>query len=468
VRVVAAEASELGDTHARITGHGHEALALDGWVHELPALAAGATAELTATVTLAADAPEYRALVLAVALELAPLDEPAPRRVQWREATIRVARAFVADDADVLLVVSHQTTAAEIARWEATTRGVMARLALWDVSREGHLDLARPLADGRTLGELLAGKAIVVLNRAFETPIGAVAPHRMLDPDQLLRAAAARLDVVFVGERPGLTRLMVPSPPADGGDGAAATPDRQAALVAIERGQRMTVPIYRRFPLLFWRQAHRALAGAPGPGVQPHAQPRRSAPRAPRGDPAVRARARRARRGSAARCGGSARIEAARTLDADATALVHVDGEAEHATGGERAPGGARLQPSSSSACAGRSPTPGREPLGCWPRSSTRWWSSSPASWRRRTDRGPGSDDLRAGAAQAARAGRLASGRARASRPPGGDALCGLLARLHFVAETQVELARSPAAVAVVAAAGGDCAAGASPRSRTP
>ena len=84
VRVVATEASELGDAHARITGHGHEALALDGWVHELPELAAGAAVELTATVTLAADAPEYRALVLAIALEVSPLDEPAPRRRRWR------------------------------------------------------------------------------------------------------------------------------------------------------------------------------------------------------------------------------------------------------------------------------------------------------------------------------------------------------------------------------------------------
>lgn len=327
VRVAAAEASELGDTHARITGHGHEALALDGWVHELPALAAGATAELTATVTLAADAPEYRALVLAVALELAPLDEPAPRRVQWREATIRVARAFVADDADVLLVVSHQTTAAEIARWEATTRGVMARLALWDVSREGHLDLARPLADGRTLGELLAGKAIVVLNRAFETPIGAVAPHRLLDPDQLLRAAAARLDVVFVGERPGLTRLMVPSPPADGGEVAA---DRQAALVAIERGRRVTLPIYRRFPLLFWRKptaawfARQAQAFSRTLGRaltrERHLVIQRFAPE----------RVERSWFGGALWRVGT--LEAARTLDADATALVHVDAGAEHAT----------------------------------------------------------------------------------------------------------------------------------------
>jgi hypothetical protein len=431
VRIVATDASELGDLHARITGHGADALALDGWVYELPELAAGATAELTATVTLAADAPEYRALVLAVAVELAPLGQATPRRTQWRELTIRVARAFVADDADVLLVVNHAITAVEVARWEATAQNVAARTSLWDLSREGHLDLDRPLADGRTLGQLLAGKAIVVLNRAFETPLGTVAPHRMLDPDQLLRAAASGLDVLFVGESPGLGQLMVPTQAPDA-DGAAATPDRATALVAIARGQRITVPIYRRFPLLFWRRpTERWLAR------QAHAFSR-TLNKTRRRERHVVIHRFAPERVSRAWLGGSlwrvGTIETARTLDDDATALVHVDGEADHAL-------------AASALLIAFDFAQQLERL--------RWTladvGAEPAALATIVDAlvvelagelaaanrpGPGSDDLRAELPKLhALAAGVGSTRVATA---GGDALCGLLAQLHYVAETQV------------------------------
>ncbi|MBK9032402.1 MAG: hypothetical protein IPL61_14015 [Myxococcales bacterium] len=199
---------------------------------------------------------------------------------------------------------------------------MMARLALWDVSREGHLDLERPLAGGGTLAELFAGKAIVILDRPFDGPGGPISPRDLLDPDQALRAAATGLDLALIGDGPGLRDLLTPSPTATG-TATDVADDRAAALGVVARGRRALVPVFRRFPLLRWRrptaawlsaQAERLSAAlAQALPTQRHLVIHRFEPERVAGG----------WRGALWRVGT---LETVRTLDADAGAMVHAAG----------------------------------------------------------------------------------------------------------------------------------------------
>jgi hypothetical protein len=244
VRLVIATAadSELGDDHVRFrdpAGGDHAPSA--GWTHELPTIAPGESITVELVVAIAAGAPDYRRYAAAVTLELGRLDAPARAvPIQRRAFDIRVARPFAVSEADVLLVTNHRTTREELEAWEAVAQRLGFALAVWDLTREGHLDLEAPRADGVALATWFAGKAIVVLDNEIDGPDGPIQPHVLLAPDQALRAAQAGIDLLFVGTGPGRRRILVPRPSA----------------------ARTTAPVHRRYWLRFWAMPDEAWLAA--------------------------------------------------------------------------------------------------------------------------------------------------------------------------------------------------------------
>ncbi len=229
VRVATAGDSELGDDHVVFVVGDREIAPSAGFTHEVPVVGAGDTADIELAVRLRPGAPEYRRFAALVTLELGDLEAPAEARpIQLRGFDVRVARPFAVSDADLLLVVNHRTTREEIEAWDRLGERLAFSTAIWDLSRERHLDLERPLADGIPLAEWFAHKAIVILDNPIETADGETYPHVFLADDQAARAAAAGIDIALIGKGMPLTRLLVPS----------AAPE--------------TTPIYRRYWVRWW------------------------------------------------------------------------------------------------------------------------------------------------------------------------------------------------------------------------
>ena len=233
VRVSTADDSELGDEHVMLLADGNELAPGAGWSHELAKLEAGDTREIEISVRIREGAPEYLRFAAHVTLELGSIDAPAQTRaIQIRGFDIRIARPFAVSDADLLLVVNHRTTREEIEAWEQLGQRLAFDLAIWDLSRERHLDLERPLSDGISLFDWFKDKAVVLLDNPIENPLGApgdeMYPHVFLADDQVARAATAGIDIALIGKGMPLKRLLVP----------ANTPEE--------------IPIYRRYWLRWW------------------------------------------------------------------------------------------------------------------------------------------------------------------------------------------------------------------------
>jgi hypothetical protein len=253
LRFATAPGSELADEHVAFVADGAEHSPSAGWTRELELLAPGESTEVELVLSIRAGAPEYQRFAARVELSLGQLDAPAtPKLIQLRELDVRVARPFAVSEADVLLVTNHRTTRAELEAWEALGERLGFALAVWDLSREGHLDLEAPRADGVSLGTWFAGKAIVVLDNAIDGPDGQpIHPHVLLASDQALRAAEAGTDIAFVGACPPLRLVLVPPRAAKDATKAAAD---TTALVAVARdAPRASTPIHKRYWLRFWR-----------------------------------------------------------------------------------------------------------------------------------------------------------------------------------------------------------------------
>ncbi|HEY4055240.1 MAG TPA: hypothetical protein VGM39_01485, partial [Kofleriaceae bacterium] len=213
VRVTTAEDSELGDEHVELVV-GDQVLAPGtGWTHELPTLNAGEDKTIELVARVKAGAPEYLRFGAIVTLELGALEAPAnPRAIQLRAFDVRVARPFAVSDADLLLVVNHRTTREEIEAWEQVGERLAFKTAIWDLSRERHLDLERALTDGISLSDWFAHKAIVILDNPIEsTKTEETFPHVYLDDGQAARAVEAGIDIALIGKGVPLTRMLVPS-----------------------------------------------------------------------------------------------------------------------------------------------------------------------------------------------------------------------------------------------------------------
>ena len=253
VHLATAADSELGDEHVELIAEGKVLPPGAGWTHEIEHLGPGETAAIELTVRIKEGAPGYLRFAATVTLELGALDQPtAARPIQARGFDIRVARAFEVSDADLLLVVNHRTTREEIEAWEQLGERLACKLAIWDLSRERHLDLERPLAGGVALIDWFAHKAIVVLDNEIEGPSGPTYPHVFLDDEQVTRAAAAGLDLALIGRGMKLERLLVPAEERPR-DAAASPAESPAALIAAARASaRNTTTVYRTYWLRWW------------------------------------------------------------------------------------------------------------------------------------------------------------------------------------------------------------------------
>jgi hypothetical protein len=255
VRVTSADDTEIGDDFVGFTADGKDLAPSTGWLHELELLEPGETADLELTLTVRDGAPEYRRFAARIALELGTLDEPATARpIQYRAFDVRVARPFKAAEADLLLVVNHRTTRDEIEAWEALAERLAFRIAIWDLTRERHLDLEAPLEDELPLAEWFKGKAIAILDNEIDGPDGPIYPHSFLASDQALRAASAGIDIGYIGKGPQLERVLVPAAaPEEHALALIAKPEDTDALVeAAHATPRATVPVYRRYWLRWW------------------------------------------------------------------------------------------------------------------------------------------------------------------------------------------------------------------------
>ncbi|MBW2463251.1 MAG: hypothetical protein JRH11_16495 [Deltaproteobacteria bacterium] len=197
-----ARESELGPEHASLRDRDGKALPWDdGWLCPVPAIGAGQTLPFEATLALAPDAPAYRSVTLRLSLEMERPRGGEVRPIQLRDFEWRVARRYRrVEGCDLLLVTSHRTTREQLEAWERLAARLGLRMAIWDVSLEGHLALRRDRPGGPLLDHVVGG-TIAVLDAEIDSAAGPVRPHRLLDRDVLF--AMDKKDVslaVFGGE----------------------------------------------------------------------------------------------------------------------------------------------------------------------------------------------------------------------------------------------------------------------------
>ena len=205
---VALHESELDDRHAVLLDeHGARCSLRAGWVRELPRL--DTTTVFEGAVGIRADAPTYRALRLRLTLELGRLDAPdITRVVQYRDVEVRVGARMATSDFDWLLVTHHRTTREEIDAWEALARSMHARIAYFDLSLYGELNVEAPFEGGAPLAERLRGGLMIVLGYPMQTPEGPRAPASFLDANTLAALHRVRADLLIVGGDCGLEGLL--------------------------------------------------------------------------------------------------------------------------------------------------------------------------------------------------------------------------------------------------------------------
>ncbi|HHH28156.1 MAG TPA: hypothetical protein ENK57_07400 [Polyangiaceae bacterium] len=211
---LAAHHSELGDAHAMLLdGDGRRVPLEDGWTVELDAIEPGQTQRFEACIGFTRDAPLYRSLTLWLTVEVGYLERPAELRpVQFRAFEARVASRYRRDPAaDVLVVVNHRTTRDELDAWRSLLEELGLKMAIWDLSLQGGIDLEEPLSDGESLLDHFGGASMIVLNNMVETPAGELPASRIVGKVQVLAAAEAGIDVLFVGEDVGIGHLLTPT-----------------------------------------------------------------------------------------------------------------------------------------------------------------------------------------------------------------------------------------------------------------
>lgn len=182
-----------------------------GWERALAELGPGEERAFEGTLAVHPDAPTYRHARLRLELLLGRISAPLDARpVQLRGFSVRVARRYEPKPTDLLLVVNNRTTEAELAAWETLCLRLGLSTNVWDLAREGHLDVSRD--DGRgSLGDALAGKTVLVLNNAFDTPRGEMVPTQMIDKAQLHELVERGARVAVVGREPKLEHLLLPT-----------------------------------------------------------------------------------------------------------------------------------------------------------------------------------------------------------------------------------------------------------------
>ncbi|MEO7094778.1 MAG: hypothetical protein ABI175_16085, partial [Polyangiales bacterium] len=188
-----------------------------------------------------------------VTLEIGDIDAPASARpAQIRDFDVRVARPFQVSDADVLLVVNHRTTREEIEAWDQLAERLAFKTAIWDLSRERHLDLEKPLNGGVALADWFKKKAVVILDNEIDGPEGPTHPHVFLADDQATRAAEAGIDIAFVGKGMKMRRLLVPSPAPEGTPPTAPSENPAALVKVVREAPRGSLTIYRTYWMRWW------------------------------------------------------------------------------------------------------------------------------------------------------------------------------------------------------------------------
>ncbi|RLB45651.1 MAG: hypothetical protein DRJ42_29445, partial [Deltaproteobacteria bacterium] len=206
--------SELGPEHASLRdGDGNPLPWDDGWLCPVPVIGAGEALPFEATLALTPDAPAYRSVTLRLSLEMERPRGGEVRPIQLREFEWRVARRYRrVEGCDLLLVTSHRTTREQLEAWERLAARLGLRMAVWDVSLEGHLALRQGRAESSLL-EHVAGGTIAVLDAEIDSAAGPVRPHRLLDRDALFAMNEKDVSLAVFGGEAGdldISRWLTP------------------------------------------------------------------------------------------------------------------------------------------------------------------------------------------------------------------------------------------------------------------
>jgi hypothetical protein len=173
----------------------------------VPRIGAGESIPFEATIAVPHDATPYTTARFVVSAELGHIADPSrARAVHLQEIRICVGQPFDARGADVLLVVNNRTTAAEVAEWEKLMKSSGLTMSVWDASLEGGLSVLSDVAEGTRIYPL-----VVVLNDAFDTAAGARLPSSLVDKATSMALARRGTHVLYVGRRPELATLLVPT-----------------------------------------------------------------------------------------------------------------------------------------------------------------------------------------------------------------------------------------------------------------
>jgi hypothetical protein len=109
-------------------------------------------------------------------LKLGRLDDPSRLKgIQVRDFDIRISKTYApVENADFLLVTNSKTEREELEAWEALVSQLGMKMAVWDLSYYGYLELTREMGENRPLIEENYKGAVVLLNNTFETDKGKI------------------------------------------------------------------------------------------------------------------------------------------------------------------------------------------------------------------------------------------------------------------------------------------------------
>ncbi|MBX3232963.1 MAG: hypothetical protein KIT84_11725 [Labilithrix sp.] len=180
----------------------------DGYEVDVPAIGPKKTATFEGTIAIAPHARPYACVRLVASAELGHVGAPSTTRpIQLQELTIRVGQPKDEGDADVLLVTNNRTTDEEVEAWRAVHRDLGLSMSIWDASLEGGMSVLTEVAARER-----AYRAVVVLDDVMDTAVGTRHASALIGKETVHAVTRADTHVLYIGPKPPLDELAVPSP----------------------------------------------------------------------------------------------------------------------------------------------------------------------------------------------------------------------------------------------------------------
>ncbi len=119
----------------------------NGYLQEIAKLGPGESTLIEGTISVGQGAPFYSAVGTRLGLSIGEIDNKEKMiGIQFRDFSVRVSMAYQPlKDTDFLLVTNSSTRSDEFMAWQSLVKGLGLKMAVWDLSKYGFLDLSRQI-----------------------------------------------------------------------------------------------------------------------------------------------------------------------------------------------------------------------------------------------------------------------------------------------------------------------------------